>query len=170
MASPTREVAWLCPGGQGASNSFAHVQAASSSGIVAPGSEASTHQQACQHCLGSQQWTCKEKELLSEMSRRSMPCRMYLCCPYWVLTQVSRAYWGSFCSYLETWSSQSGDPVLLLPALSGPLSQPGLGCSGTPGSACRCTGLAPHTAAAAATGAVGNEAVEHVSIPASAQR
>ena len=36
--------------------------------------------------------------------RHNVPCYGHLRCPFWLLTQVSRAHWGSFCSYLETWS------------------------------------------------------------------
>ena len=36
--------------------------------------------------------------------RHNVPCYGHLRCPFWVLTQLNRAHWRSFCSYLETWS------------------------------------------------------------------
>ena len=101
---PRMEAAWLCPGGQGAADSSARGRAASSRGLVALGSGASTHQQARQQCLGSQSWACEEKKVLSQTPRRSVPSHAQLRCPFWVVAQVSRAHWRSFCSYLETWS------------------------------------------------------------------
>ena len=90
------------PMGEAGAGMLGH--AASSSGLMAPASGASTHQQACQQCLGSQQWACGENEVLSEMPRHAVLPHVHLRCPFWVLSRVNRAHWGSFCSYLETWS------------------------------------------------------------------
>ena len=67
MALQVREEKGI-PTGEAGTGTLSH--AASTSGLMAPASGAPTHQQACQQCLGSQQWACGEKEGPSKTQTR----------------------------------------------------------------------------------------------------
>jgi len=67
MALQVREEKGI-PTGEAGTGTLGH--AAPPLGLMAPASGASTHQQACQQCLGSQQWACGETEVLSKTQTR----------------------------------------------------------------------------------------------------